>query len=259
MKNLNTMMVISALVCTAATTTSASELQLMQGALEGRNAFIQAGMNRDFTQIFETQMSNVIEEFALDLESRNDLQGSEELRSIWTESAKSLPFLGHMLSQKDLGDHSPAFPALEDFLTRMTDRYGAIILSLPYVQDLRTLNFAVAVVFRPMGTGWTVEGVDARIEYRKHFIPFANLVTYYASFYGCKTIATRQGIPQAARLCRKAAEKLRFAMGRYIAPVISDFVFKSARRVTRRPRLSQRQLVYTRSEQLLNEIKGESL
>lgn len=229
------------------------QLQLMSGALEGRNRVIEAAAKRDLKTIALEQLENAAEEFALDLQSRGDESAAGELREIFQNKILEIK-LG-----KDLGDHSPLIPAFEDFLVRMSERYGAIIFSLPYVQDLRTLNFAIAVVLKPAGGNWAQPGVDARIEYRKHFIPFANIITYYASFYGCKYIAQRQGISRADRLCRQAAERLRFVMGRHLAPVISDFIFRSARRVTRPLSVRERQLVYVRSEQLLESVKSNSI
>jgi len=44
--------------------------------------------------------------------------------------------------------------------------------------------------------------------------------------YGCKFELHQHGADALKQLCSKAADKLEFVMGRYIAPVVSDWVFK---------------------------------
>jgi hypothetical protein len=70
--------------------------------------------------------------------------------------------------------------------------------------------------------------LDLRIEYRKHFIPFANIVTYYVTLVGCQYVADRQGQPELKKVCKPVAEKLQLAMGRYVAPVVSDWIFNAS-------------------------------
>lgn len=159
---------------------------------------------------------------------------------------------------KDLGDHSPLLPWLEGFFQKVSDKYGTIILSLPMISEVRTLNFAIPVVFSPHGS-WQMADVDSRIEFRKHFIPFANIITYYAANYGCLYVVQQNGLGQFKKLCTKAAEKLKFVMGRYIAPVISDFIFKSTNNNNNSETLefTDKELVYTTAEELLNAVKTE--
>ena len=205
----------------------AGELSAIQAALDARNDFVTALQNKDFTAITHEGFANAIETAVQDLRDRSDDQMADELQAQWEKS----DFMGALFASQfnDLGDHAPLFAWLDGFFNKMAAKYGTIIFNLPYVQDLRTLNFAIPVVFAPKSKAWQTEGVDARIEYRKHFIPFANIVTYYVTLYGCKYIAKKNGI-DGKQICGKAADKLKQVMGRYIAPPVSDWIFKVANR-----------------------------
>ena len=230
--------------------TGLAELAALQGALDARDGFITALEKRDYSKIAHDAFEQAVQAVAEDVKGRGDEELANELLLKWHHSEAAFYF-----SEKDLGDHAPLFPWLSDYISKLTEKYGTIILNLPYVKDLITLNFAVPVVFSPHGK-WQVAGIDSRIEYRKHFIPFANIVTYYVSLYGCKVIMAKQGLDQLGKqLCGKAAERLQFAMGRYIAPQISDWIF---RETSLRPHLGADDLRYSTAEELQRAIQRQN-
>jgi hypothetical protein len=215
---------------------SASQIQVddsdaLQAAINARNTFVRALLTRDFTASAHLGMDMAMHEFARQIrEEQGDLRLSRELLAQWSRS--SMDFVQTLgLAPTDLGDHDPLFPWINQFLGKMSAKYGTIIYTLPIVKDILMVNYALPVVFKPRG-GWQTDGrvedVDNRIEYRKHFIPFANFVTYYTALISCRVVADRQGAPQLKRLCAKAADKLRFVMGRYIAPKVSDWIFRAS-------------------------------
>ena len=154
----------------------------------------------------------------------------EELLTNWTAYSSDFHVnLLRTLSMKDLGDHRPLYPELDAFLKELASKYGQAVYALPIVRDVSMLNFAIPVVFAPHALWWQTTGADNKIEYRKHFVPFANLATYYGSLYGCKLILRRQGMKDDNKLCETAAEKIRSVMGRYVAPVVSDWIFNSGK------------------------------
>jgi dethiobiotin synthetase len=59
------------------------------------------------------------------------------------------------------------------------------------------------------------------------------------------------------KLCEKAATKLRWAMGRYVAPKISDFIFKKANGEEAKLEIVQSDLVYLNADALYAEILKE--
>jgi len=219
------------------------ELGAINAALQVRNQIVTALEQKDFTQITHDSMGGAVSLLADDLRKQmNDEDMAVELETIWTEGENA--FYG--VEWRDLGDHDPFIPQLEDFLTQLADKYGTIIYSLPVVGDIRTINFAVPVVFHPKGA-WQKSDGDNRIEYRKHFIPFANIVTFYGSLLACNYFAAKSQQPDMKKVCQPAAEKLKFAMGRYIAPPISDWIFNQTNKSYF---VSQSQLYYNSAEEL---------
>jgi hypothetical protein len=203
----------------------------IQAAINLRNDFVKALEKKDFVPFAHRGMDGAIRMLADHVrEAKGDAEMSARLLRLWEES--SIVFQS-ILSSKvlDLGDHEPLFPWINDYLGEMADKYGTIIYTLPIVKDVQMINYALPVVFQPKGAWQTdsaSQGLDLRVEYRKHFIPFANLVTYYVTLIGCQIVADRQGQPEMRKVCKPAAEKLQFAMGRYIAPVVSDWIFNAS-------------------------------
>jgi hypothetical protein len=143
-------------------------------------------------------------------------------------AADFVPGLRH--SKDDLGDHAPASQWLANFYDTLVKQTRGIIRQIRAVEDINTLNYALPVVFAPHGT-WRTGLADAdKIEYRKHFIPFANIITYWVADELCNWAVKRYvpEMPGLKQVCDPAASRLEFYMGRYIAWQISDFIFARA-------------------------------
>ena len=201
----------------------------VQASLDARDQFVTALENKDFASVTREGLDSAIHEFAEQIiADQRDPALAQELLGQWTVSyARFEEALAIHLASKALGDHAPLFPWLNDFINKAAAKYGAVILQLKIVKDIQILNFAIPVVFNPTGS-WQSPTADNRIEYRKHFIPFANLVTYYVTLYGCKYELKKHGLDNLKQICSKAADKLEFVMGRYIAPVVSDWIFNAS-------------------------------
>lgn len=238
-----------------AITSQTAEHESMQAALDARNEFVSALKNREYSEIVHQGFDVAIQELAEQLRADfNDQALANELISNW--EVTSPRFAGALTMRTiDLGDHAPLFPWIDQFLKRASDRLGTIIYTLQIVKDIQTLNYALPIVFAPRGawqTDGAVEDVDLRIEYRKHFIPFANLVTYYVTFYRCQYASKKAGL-NLTKICKLAAERLEFAMGRYLAPLISDWIFKSANRPLS---INSARLRYTTVDELRRSIQN---
>ena len=203
--------------------TISGEVAALQASLDARDQFVTALENKDFTSITHQAMGNAIAMLAQELRDRSDEANASKLEAVWTGN-EAIFFTAQLT---DLGDHAPLIPQLEAFFVQLSDKYGPILAAIPLVQDIRTLNFALPVVFQPKGTWQSKDNkdYDNHIEYRKHFIPFANIVTYYVVLVGCDLIAAKEKSDDLKKMCKPAAEKLKFVMGRYIAPQISDWIF----------------------------------
>lgn len=197
------------------------ELIALQAALDVRDQFVTALEKKDFTAITHDSMGSAIDMLAQDIrQNYSDEKMAAKLEGAWKNDEMNF----FTVALDDLGDHAPLLPQIEDVLNQLANKYGNVILTLPLVQDIRTLNFAIPVVFKPRGE-WQSTEYDNRIEYRKHFIPFANIVTYYGTLVACNYFAAKSEQPDLKKICKPAAEKLKFAMGRYIAPPMSDWIF----------------------------------
>jgi hypothetical protein len=250
------------------TRTSASERAKIQlvaqqatdASVRARNQWIVALLKGDPLEATRLGFDGAVRDLAEELKLQNRAEEAENLMRQWGFDGGVSQFetafaLGVVL---DLGDHAPLFAWLEAFIVKMEDKYGALITKLPMVQNVRMLNFALPVVFAPASSRWQLVGQDNRIEYRKHFIPFVNLVTYYAALYSCNAIVVKTAYPQLKKLCKTAAQKLQFAMGRYVAAPISDFIFKTAnRKSATRPVLGREQLRYENGNDLIQEMRME--
>lgn len=236
------------------------ERAAMQAAINARNEFVRALLAGDFQEITRQSFDHAIKDLANQLENeQHKVAEAQELRQEWGNDGGVSQFqmaFALKLGYDDLGDHAPLFVWLEQFFVKMENKYGSIITKLPIVDTVRTINFALPVVFTPASSRWQLAGQDNRIEYRKHFIPFANIVTYYGSLVACNVITVKSGNAQLKRLCKPAAEKLKFAMGRYIAPHISDFIFKIAnRKKTKAPVFGRDQYRYENGDDLSYDIR----
>ncbi len=215
----------------------------IQAALDVRDQFITSVQHKDFTTITHTALGAAIEILAFELRYRyNENAAADAILNEWSKQNPTA-FAALVMSRgydRDLGDHTPLLPWLQNEIQTMTSKYGINFAALPIVSDVVTLNFAIPVVFAPHGS-WESPDVDNRIEYRKHFIPFANLVTYYATNLSCNLVLKHYNLSDLKRICPKAANALEWVMGRYIAPQVSDWIFKGANKSLY---VSQDQLVY---------------
>ncbi len=229
----------------------------LQAAIDVRNQFVEALEQKNFVSFGQKGMDGAIRSLADQIRAEfGDRALADELLSRWQGSS----FLTALSAAKaqDLGDHAPLFAWLDQYLAKMAARFGTIIYTLPIVKNLLMLNYAIPVVFHPGGawrTDAASQGLDLRIEYRKHFIPFAKVVTYYVTFYACQIIAQRQGQSDLKKVCKPAADRLEFAMGRYVAPTVSDWIFRASRQSLE---IGPRELKYNTVDELREAIRKEN-
>jgi hypothetical protein len=166
-------------------------------------------------------LSILVPEGIQELRNAGDNAAADQFEQEW--NTVILPSLNRTMNPMELGDHDPLSPWLAKFYqTLMTDTHG-LIKSIRSISDINTANYALGVVLFPNGKWRTNTDYD-RIEYRKHFIPFADIATYWISLEACNYYTAKYAAP-LKQVCSYAADKLDFYMGRYVAPVLSDEVF----------------------------------
>jgi hypothetical protein len=187
------------------------------------------------------QALNVLVEHGIELlVAHGDGQLADQLDREWNSSFQNyLPL--HAITDSsgaehfmDIGDHDALSPWLANFIQILNAKTKGILGGLQIVADINTMNYALAVVLHPKDTKWK-SGVSQadEWEYRKHFIPMANIVTYWVTLETCNYVAKTK-MPSIKKLCPKAATKLEFYMGRYWAPKISDFVYEKANGIAKK-------------------------
>ena len=157
----------------------------------------------------------------LELEGHQEL--ADEISGEWVQvAAANFTDFGLL----DLGDHQPLNQWLARTYDKIESKLGPTICKVLGLYDFKILNFAIPVVFHPNGRGgdsWDKE------EYRKHFVPFSGVVTYWSVNVSCRVWA----VGLWARGCGIAAAVSRFSMEKWISPRVSDRIYKMATGKTR--------------------------
>jgi len=123
----------------------------------------------------------------------------------------------------DVGDHAPMSAWLSNYYNKTRDRLGDPVMKLLHLDDLYTINYTMPVVFHPKGD---TKGQDHwnQLEYQRHFVPFASIVTYWGSFASCRAFAFR--VAPLKQWCSSISMILRGVMKGTIAPKLSDYIYK---------------------------------
>ena len=79
---------------------------------------------------------------------------------------------------RDLGDHEPLSQWLAEKYMILEFIFGSAFMEATRLSDIKTLNYALPVVFR------CVDNVDEP-EFGRHFIPFSGVVIYWGTFFAC--------------------------------------------------------------------------
>lgn len=132
----------------------------------------------------------------------------------WEERRWFFMQLDSELTGKDIGDHEP-IKWLYDTWAFLNKMLGEQTMKYTHLDDLWIFAYSIPVVFT------CLDQVDAP-EYAAHFIPFAGSLTYWSAMIAC-TI----GAPAPwSMLCSPLGELCEYAMVTFIAPKITDKVWK---------------------------------
>jgi hypothetical protein len=121
----------------------------------------------------------------------------------------------------DLGDHAPLNEWLARTYDKIESKLGHKIMHWLRYDDIKVFNDGIPVVFRPKGSksdAWDI------VEYGKHFVPFSGAVIYWTVNGACKVVTA--GLWDYA--CGMISEGPRYAVESWVAPFISDRVFRMA-------------------------------
>jgi hypothetical protein len=125
------------------------------------------------------------------------------------------------LTTFDLGDHRPLSAWLAWFYDEVETKLGRRFCAFFHIDDIKAFNYGYIVTMNPWGDPVTRETWD-RLEYQRHFVPFATASFYWSSYLACNLSA-----PMPASLgCSVALQAPRYLVRRWIAPPLAMEVFE---------------------------------
>lgn len=120
---------------------------------------------------------------------------------------------------RDLFDHAPWSQFLVAFYQTLETSLGHEFCVFMHFDDLNEVNYAITVVFDPKNAEWDI------VEYRKHFVPFAEAIAYWVSWTACEIITYGSMV---TLICNPIATIIEDIMTCCVSPKISDSVYKRA-------------------------------
>jgi hypothetical protein len=225
MKKISVVLVLSGLLASATAFASLSgDAHLgLQAAYDQDTDVVTDLINGDYNEAAQAGLNVMVAEGIQELRDSGEGVLATQLETEWANQFIDY-FLSSHLSAFELGDHDPLSPWLSNFYVTLFNKTKGVIRSIRLIEDIQKMNYALNVVFRPKGNwrGNVTYDLD-RVEYRKHFIPMSDIVTYWVTLEACKHYAGQYG-----QFCGDGATELEKLMGRYVAPKVSDWVFAKA-------------------------------
>jgi hypothetical protein len=225
MKKLSLVLLLSGLFVSANAFCADPHLAL-QATYDSNDSIIWDLLDGDVHSAAQSGLNVMVAEGVQELRDSGETKLADKYEGEWNKQFSSYLLVTARLGILDLGDHDPLSAWLSNYYKVLFTKTNGAIRSIRLIEDINTMNYALAVVFSPNGK-WRAQASsyndEDRIEYRKHFIPFANIATYWVSLEVCKHYASDYG-----QLCDDAADELEHLMGRYVAPPVSDWVFGMA-------------------------------
>lgn len=120
----------------------------------------------------------------------------------------------------DIGDHKPWSEWLVLFYDALEVMIGHEACVRMHLDDIWVFNYAIPVVFHPTNHEWDM------LEYQKHFVPFAGSCAYWLSYTACAIITWGSGA--IMMVCTPIGEAIEWTMVTFVAPGLSDRVYKRA-------------------------------
>jgi hypothetical protein len=171
-------------------------------------------------KVAKRSLDNMVAEGCNRLRAVGEIDLAAQYEQEWKNQISVV--LDSNLSTFELGDFNPISPWLDNFYNTLYRKTRGIVKGIRVIHDIYLMNYALNVVFKPNGE-WRQHTAYDRIEYRKHFIPFADIATYWISLKVCQRY-----LQQYQKYCSNGAGYLERFTGKYVFPRISDQVFAMA-------------------------------
>jgi len=133
----------------------------------------------------------------------------------------------------DLGDHAPLSQWLADWYVKLESMLSPLIMRLTKLEHIKIINYSIPVVFSPNGKNGDTWDM---LEYRRHFAGTRTKLLYplteHDGLAGVVAYWTTWGVCMGASfgtlwvfVCSPIGELSDFAIGKWVAPPISDLVY----------------------------------
>lgn len=196
------------------------------GEREGRQYSKAINDLKSLAEKSDTALDSMIRVAVVNLRATNEfaMADADQLEYEWNTTYK-----GYLSRHyRDIGDHSPLLSWLAKWYDIIEASLGVQTCKALHLSDIKTLNFAIPVVFKPCTFPMDAITIPREDEYRKHF---AMGDVYYGLTpvigYWAITIACWGGTSGAGSfLCTIAATGAEYALGHWIAPHLSDFIYE---------------------------------
>jgi hypothetical protein len=176
----------------------------------------------EFAEKTQRALNSLVDVGVKELQKRGHHEDAMRFSQEWS-ALYSHALLG--VGTLDLGDHRPLSEWLVGFYDKLEEKLGKWLMHQLRLDDIKIFNYGIVVVFQPTGDRKTGDRWDAP-EYKKHFVPFTAAVVYWSSRLAC-SVAT-SGLGAVTLLCGVAAILPRYATEAWIAPPLSDWVYRVA-------------------------------
>lgn len=232
---------------TATTQVSAHERSAAEQSVDSIKKLITSYRNGDVKQGVENALNRMVSTGVDMLRAKGYKQDAQRFSHSWQAMNVSRAL--------DLGDHEPLNAWMANYYEVLAQRFGEGILKQLHLDDVLTLNYAIPVVFKPNGStkGAMTETWDMT-EYRKHFVPFSGIVTYWTSLGVCMYAAAQTGATALSENCGQIANLLSKGMVMYPAPKLSDWIFAQATHKTSSYGMSASRVLEKKDLEFLNEV-----
>jgi hypothetical protein len=253
---------VMAFVVTQVSTSQASEsassvsaaVQAINAALDSRDLAMSEISDDQIHHTAQDTANMVIDEALLALRNEGYHSEADQYERRWNADFANF-FLRRPMF--DLGDHGPLLSWLARFHQVLEATIGSKKAHMGILGDLYDLNYAIPVVFAPNGEWRTRSTRRDTTEYREHFVPFTNVVTYWTTRLTCEQVMRAKGAAkQGRKLCPFIAGKLSMVSDRFLAPKLSDYVFARANGADATLDISEEDLVYLNAGELLEEFEA---
>jgi hypothetical protein len=124
----------------------------------------------------------------------------------------------------DLGDHPPLSVWLAEWYDDMEAKFGERFMRITRLYDLKVINYAVPVVFRPRGIPghhWDLNDYAYH-----HFAPLGGVVGYWTTWTAC--VAATWGLGAIGFICSPIGLISESLVRKHVAPPIGVWIYKRA-------------------------------